>query len=586
MPRFAFAPLILATALSARAEMSVDFDKDRIEAGKSFVMSLVVPLREIPENRGAPPQLGDTSPFVLSKSDSVDDVQTDFFMRGIKVRRYRFHLQAPRQEGRYTLKPQWDINGTLRNLGSVGVQVQRPYDAPALVASLTPDRRSVYEGEQIALTLALVSYPGWQGKASPITTDLGNDFVLHRSDMKNFQFARSQRPGAEMEASGLFAWVSPVRTGTLTIPAMKFGYTKVGAPKVIEKNTGNFSFRSVTQEPEDAITSSAPIQIEVKPLPSGAPEGFSGLVGKYEFNGELDKQSLQVGEAATITLTIRGNGKPGTIPDPALPSFADFRSVPPESKVGKSEVKGQIITEKVIRLFLYPRKAGSFTIAPIRFSWFDPSSKSYRIAETPAWTLQVEKGTLTEEAASGGSDTPARTVESKEIEQLGNDIRHIHPGAPLAHAPLHRSPWFWVLLALPFALLPAAYILRTARLRRLGNAALQRRSQAAKALRHRMGAARDALEKNDSRAFHTALSTGVMGYLGDQWNEELRGLVRDDLDKRLEAHGMPAEQRAQLRQLLEACDFARFAPVAADRTRMTAMLRDTENLCTSLEVRP
>jgi len=583
------AAVLLFNATTAMAEMSVDFDKDRIEAGKPFVMSLVVPLRELPEPRAGAPELAELGTFTLTRTDSVDDVQTDFFMRGQKVRKYRFHLVAPRTEGRYALKPVWDIQGARRSLGSVGVQVQRPYDAAALVALLTPNKKSVYEGEQLSLTLTLLTYPGWQGKATPLTSDLGSDFAVHRSDMKDFQFQRSDKPGAEMEASARFAWVSALRTGNLNIPAMKFGYTKVGAPKVVEKKTGNFSFRSVTQEPEEATTSTAPLAITVLPLPTaGRPVEFNGMVGQYSFQGVLDKEMLQVGEAATLTITLKGNGKPGVIPDPQLPSFAEFRTVPPEIKLTKNVVNGQVVTEKVMRIFLYPKKVGTFSIAPVRFAWFDPMKKQYQTAETKAWNLQVEKGELTEMAAAGGSDGQASQPmqERKDIEQLGTDIRHIHEQPPQIRAnSLHRIPWFWLLLVLPYGLLGGFAFWHRDRLRKLGNAALQRRVQARKTLHGHFTSARKAMDAGDAKKFYADLGNGLEGYLGDVYNKEFRGMVRADMVDNLLTSGLNDEQVGQVRKVMDACDYARFAPVQPDRGEMEAMLRATEALCGTLEAK-
>jgi len=581
--------VLLIQALAVWAEISVDFDKDRIEAGKPFVMSLVVPLRELPEPRSGAPELPEPAPFALTKMDSVDDVQTDFFMRGIKVRMYRFHMVAPRQEGRYSIKPFWNIQGSRRSLGSVGVRVERSYDAAAMVALLAPSKKTVYEGEQLSLRLTLLTYPGWQGKATPLAMDLGADFAAHRSDMKDFAFGRTNVAGAEMEASANYAWISPLRTGKLMVPAMKFGYTKVGAPKVVEKKTGNFSFRSVTQEPVEATASTAPVAITVLPLPSqDRPAEFNGMVGQYQFQGSLDKEKLQVGEAATLTLTISGNGKPGVIPDPQMPNFTDFRTVPPESKLEKTIKDGQIITSKVLRIFLYPKKAGTFHIEPIRFAWFDPRAKAYRSAMTPAWTLQVEKGELTEFAAAGGNSGPAvaTDVEGKEIEQLGSDIRHIRTeGRLVPGRAFYRSALYWVIIVLPFFLLGLFVAWHRVRTRRLSDAALQRRARARKALRDRLADARGALAEGDGKRFYAALGNGLEGFLADVFNEEFRGMTRDKLETTLGVHGLAAETIAGITSILEASDYARFAPVSADRAAMENQLHETEKLCQNLETR-
>lgn len=574
--------IFLMLALQAVAGISVDFDQERIESGKTFVMSLVVPIREVPPNHEGSPGLADPAPFVLLRTDSLDEVQRDFFMRGIKVRKYRLHLQAPKQSGRYTLKPVWTIDGAQRSLGSIPVEVERSYDAPAMVASLTPSKQTVYEGEQLSLTLSLLTYPGWQGKASPIATDLGSDFSVHRSDMKDFSFDRSSKPGAELEASARYAWLSPLRSGSLNIPAMKFSYSKVGAPKVVEKKTGNFSFRSVSQEPVEAVASTAPIRIEVKPLPlDGRPAQFNGLVGQYRFTGTWDKLQLQVGEAATLTLLIEGNGKPGIIPDPALPSLPDFRTVPPESRLEKKIVGGQVVTTKQLRLFLYPRKAGTFPVPAVSFAWFDPARKAYQTAQTPACTLKVEKGEYTEQAAAGGSDQ--MVANAKEIAALGEDIRHIALEAEWgSEESWHRSPLYWTLFLLPWLLLLGFAYYWRARLRMLGNAALMRKSMARQKLQSHFRAAQEA---NDPRTFYSALGKGLEDFLSDLYNKEFRGMTREDALKALQTLGLDKDQLETLKRVLEACDLARYAPVSPAPGEMENMLKDAKQLCARLEAK-
>ena len=568
----------------AHAEISVEFDPERVEAGKPFFMSLVVPIRELPPERNGLPQLSELDGFRLTQTDSLDDVQTDFFMRGLKVRKYRFHLVAPKKEGRYTLKPLWEIGGVLRNLGSVSVQVQRPYDAPAMAAYLTPSKKKVYEGEQFALSLTLLTYPGWQGKAAPLSSDLGNDFVQHRSDMKDFQFVRSDKPGVEMEAKGYYAWVSPLRAGDLRIESLKFGYSKVGAPKVVEKKNGNFSFRSVTQEPEEATTSSSPVAITVLPLPTaGRPDYFNGMVGQYQFKGTVDKEQLQVGEAVTLTLTLRGNGKPGLIADPELPTFSEFRTVPPETKVTKTLKNGQIITEKVMRIFLYPKKSGQFTIPPIRFAWFDPNQKKYQTAETPEWVLQVEKGELTEMAATGGTNGWVSSP-GKEIEMLGSDIRHIHELlGSVDDTVYYKKSVLWVLFVLPFMLLGLVSLFYKRHIQRLNDAVYQRRSQARKHLRIRLDEARGALQSGDAKKFHAALGNGLEGYMSDLLNQEFRGMTRDRVRSTLQQLKIAESILDGIDKILSDCDFARFAPVPSNKDQMEAQLRSTEALCRQLE---
>ncbi|HSQ41004.1 MAG TPA: BatD family protein, partial [Fibrobacteraceae bacterium] len=516
--------MLLASAM-AFASFGVDFDKDRIEAGKPFQMILSIPVQELPESHGVP-KINDLHGFELKSIDSVDERQVDFFTGRQMVRRYKYNLIAPAQGGSYLFALTWEMNGTDRSLGNVKVNVARPYDASALAVILSPSKRTVYEGEQLNLTMSLLTYDNFQGGLNLSGIDLGNDFVAHRGDLGQLKFNRSKKPGVQMEASARIAWLCPIRSGDLEIPELKFKYQKVGEPKVVNKQMGNFSFSSVTQQPEEATATSARLKIHVLPLPEeGRPADFSGMVGQYSFDAKLDRTNLQVGEALTLTLKIRGNGKPGAIPDPKLPDFSDFRSVPPEGQVTKSVVDGVLWTERTLQVFLYPKKKGEFHLEPIRFSWFDPTKRKYMEASSQAFVVQVEKGDITQAAAAGGATyTPANPgVDKKDIEQLGNDIRFIHEPANVVDQgkAWYKSPLFWLLFIAPFVLVALFSIGWRRHLARMEDSGYRRSLHA----EERLHEAWNQADQADPKTRLASIEQTLLGYLGDLHNIDLGGLT-------------------------------------------------------------
>ena len=48
-----------------------------------------------------------------------------------------------------------------------------------------------------------------------------------------------------------------------------------------------------------------PVMIRVKPLPSGAPDGFNGAVGDFSMNAALSATEIDVNEALSLKITIR-----------------------------------------------------------------------------------------------------------------------------------------------------------------------------------------------------------------------------------------------------------------------------------------
>lgn len=587
-----FFALFLGLAAVAMARPSLEFDRDRIEAGSKFEIRLVVPSRELQEPRNVP-ELAMKNGFTLLGVDSVDARGGDFFSGPYKVRKYVFSISAPKKTGRFSTGPlTWNIGGQEYELSpGITVELQKSYKDDAISVSLTPNKKTIYEGEQFSVTLGFHTYEHFEGNLQATDMNTGNDFIVHRSDLSGMDFKPVPNTRREMEASAKFAWLSPTKSGTLQIPPFKFKYTKRGEPKVVEENKshGGFSmhFQSIKQESIEAEASTPTVNITVKPLPAeGRPENFTGMVGDYKFSAEFDKTELKVGEALTLTVSIKGDGTPGTITDPKFPDFSEFRSVPPENSINKKVSGGKVITSKETRVFLYPKKKGQFTIPQMTYSWFNPSKKKYETATAGPWEIQVEKGDASVEAIfQSPAAAGPMAVQKQEIESLGSDIRFIHNVTEGANVSLpYRSAVYWILFlsAIPFFFIVCAIV--SVRRKNRSNTALVRKSNANKLLKEKFNAARTALQQNDGKAFFAALENGLVDYLSNLTNLEFKGMTRSQMKQELEKLGVKQEVIAAIDSWLEKCAFVRYAPVTASPEEQAKMLKDVEALCENLEV--
>ena len=60
----------------------------------------------------------------------------------------------------------------------------------------------------------------------------------------------------------------------------------------------------------------APIALDVRPLPAGAPPGFTGAVGRFDISAEVDTTTGQVNEPVQLTVQPVGRGKYRSTPPP------------------------------------------------------------------------------------------------------------------------------------------------------------------------------------------------------------------------------------------------------------------------------
>lgn len=594
----------LAAALCVSARPSLQVDRERIESGKTFGLQLVFPLSDLPENR-SDLQIETANGFSLVKLDSadqvmrpdIDDMFNSFFgggrnRGGYKARVYTFTLKAPKKTGRMSVGQIFlTIDGQKRNItGDVPVNIQRAFTDDALSVSLTPSKKSIYEGEQFSVTLGFHTYEHFEGGLQATDMNTGDDFIVHRSDLSNMKFEPVEGSRREMQASAKFAWLSPTKSGNLQIPPFKFKYTKLGEPKVVEENKQmggmTFSSRSVKQESVESEAQTPTVNITVKPLPAeGKPANFSGMVGSYSFSADFDRTSLKVGEAMTLSISIKGDGLPGSITDPKLPDFGEFRSVPPENELNKKVVGNKVVTTKNIRVFLYPKKKGEFTIPEITYSWFNPAKKKYETAKAGPWNVTVEKGEAAPEAIFQApvAQGPA-AVQKQEIESLGSDIRFIHKvNDNRDNTAPYRNILYWVIFAaaIPFYLIVTAAV--RSRRKHNSDAALVRKGKADKMLKARFADAREALQKGDAKALYAALENGLINYLSDKTNLEFKGMTRPQMKEELAKLGVKDETIAAIDSWLEKCAFARYAPVNPTKEEQEQMLKDVEKLCGGLK---
>jgi hypothetical protein len=155
------------------------------------------------------------------------------------------------------------------------------------------------------------------------------------------------------------------------------------------------------------------------------------------------------------------------------------------------------------------------------------------------------------EGALGSVFTGGR---KSEIELLARDILHIRPVdadlKPWA-GPLARRGVFWsVLLGTPL-LWGLSTVASRRRRALLANPRLRRARRARSVALRR-------LEADD--AVVTRVPAAVEGYVADRFDRSASGLVRDEIERILVAHGVGDEVVHAVRDLLDRCDAARYAP--------------------------
>jgi hypothetical protein len=319
------------------------------------------------------------------------------------------------------------------------------------------------------------------------------------------------------------------------------------------------------------VTSNA-LEVDVVPVPAyDGPGNFTGQVGKFQISARMDTVHVDVNQAVTFTLTLRGEGNIPALPDPAPVFPPDFEVYPPKvsSSVNRKGVK--ISGSKTYEYVLVPRHSGSYTIPPVSYVVFEPRSASYQNLTTASFHLEVAR-------SREGAVALVREDLPASLRRLGEDIHPLRMRVPLfqtKRADFIRSPVFWCVSIIPLLGLVGAFMVRRHQDRMLADQVYARRRRASRWARKRLAQARG-MGHGDPKAFYTEIGKALLGYVKDKLDMVEADMITDTIEKTLLERGASPESVERFSQCLRTCDLKRFSPLGAESEEMRQMLQMAE----------
>ncbi|MDF1572801.1 MAG: BatD family protein [Bacteroidales bacterium] len=327
--------------------------------------------------------------------------------------------------------------------------------------------------------------------------------------------------------------------------------------------------------------STEPVTINVKPLPQGVPEGFTGGVGDLEFSARLSADQVTVNDALSLVVTVRGTGNIALLGAPKI-DFPPDHDVYETTRSTNISTSGNRVSGTVT--FEYPivaRHAGNFRIAPLRFSWFDPAAETYRTVTTKEYTFNVLKGE--------GTDTGAQIfmpgARGENVENIGTDILDINRGIPLFRpvgiTPLSHTGYWIIYVVLIFLFIGSIIVLRTW-FRQRADVRLMRNRKASKMARNRLRLADKARKAGDGETFFEEVEKAIWGYLADKLSIEVSSLSRDRVSEVLQGAGISETLQEEMVRIIDDCEFSRYAP-SSEKSDMDTLYGEAIRLLHNLD---
>ena len=247
--------------------------------------------------------------------------------------------------------------------------------------------------------------------------------------------------------------ITPERDGNFTIkPA---GVTMLIDEQ--ESNSNGFRFNSFFSTRKTIKIDSNSIQVEVSPLPPyNGKEEYKGLIGNFKISANLNKTDMQVGDSATITLTVSGTGN---IMDTSFENInlpKDSFNIYDDQPEKKEELNAKGYSKKkIFKKAIVPLKPGNFVIPEISLTYFDTKSETYKKTVTRPINFIVTESTTN--IGSGiqisGDDTKKNIIKKKEVKFTGRDILPLKQGNNVLKAQKNLSLYLFIcLIIFPFIL--------------------------------------------------------------------------------------------------------------------------------------
>lgn len=349
----------------------------------------------------------------------------------------------------------------------------------------------------------------------------------------------------------------PQQTGKLTISSGSYDLT------VQQFETINTSFGRMRSPVDKTIkVNSNTASINVMPLPSPRPADFSGAVGRFSVTRALTSKKIRTNEAATIKLINSGQGNLKSLMPPKFGFSSQFDQYDPQTAVTATPSGATLSGKVTVDYTFVPQSVGQFAIDGTSFTYFDLNSHQYRTIKVDGFNLNVEKGSASN--AVKYNDAVMKDILPMETGSL--DLSKSHGSI--------FGEWYtiiyYIVLLLAFAIVLFIY---RKKVKERANVTLMKRKGANKVANRRLKRAKRYMNKGQKELFYEEMLTALWGYYSDKLSIPVSELNRDNISKNLDGYGLSQEAIGRVINILDECEFSRYAQSAESNVPMAEIYR-------------
>ena len=567
---------LLMLSWAASAQVSFTVDAPALTAlGRPFNVAFTIDA-EPEQNSFKAPEFQENFDVVAGPSTSVG--RSMQFINGKQSSSYNYTITyalMPRESGTFTIgsasvKVDGKTYTTRPMLVEViaekqGAGVKTPNTSPEgsigrddILLRLKVSDTELYKGESLRASLVLYTRVTVENIES-LTMPPFDGFWSQELSFDNAP-SREEYNGRVYETYKITELLlSPQESGKIVIPEAVMG---VVAQVVVQDRRNYdpiFGGRQVYRVSREL--KSAPVTINVKEFPAGAPQSFNGAVGNFSLRSTMPAAEIDANSADQIELTISGTGnlKFITAPRITLPeSFEVYDTkVVDNCKITATGTTGSLT-------YTYPfvaRSAGAFTIPRIEFSFFNSDTQAYETLATEPFTLVVK------DDGSIAASAPATSNYNYggPMRQLDRDIRFIHTGKlpKRAAAAFILTPMYWLAIVAMVALFILIFAVLRKRIRERSNTVARRMRHADKMAVQRLRMAERYMNEANRHAFYEEMLRAMWGYISDKFNIPVASLTKEKIREELYRRNVAEAMAEQFCEVISHSEEAQYAPSAS-----------------------
>lgn len=296
------------------------------------------------------------------------------------------------------------------------------------------------------------------------------------------------------------------------------------------------------------------VKLNIKSLPASMPSSFTGAVGNFRMSASINKTQVKTNDAVTLKVNIFGKGNIKLIDEmefefpPALETF---------KPIVKTKQDNVLEGSQSFEYTIIPRYAGDFKIGPIEFTYFNPSTRSYKILKSQEFNISVAKGEedTTTVVISG--------LSKEDVKLLSSDIIFIK-NKPFNLTPKNKfifgSTRFYAMYLISLMLFLLIILFRRKRIKRNANIKLVKNRRANKFARKRLKKASGFMRQNNRKTFYDEVLKAMWGYLSDKLNIPIADLSKDTSREALIRNKINDNLMNKFYDIIDSCEYARYSP--------------------------